>query len=80
MGDFCNAWWQQTYQVKSIVLRHVRTLRTTYTTEIYLVIVLSHIERKNKCVCFQMPNNKISSEGVVSHDVVYYSSSLLVTK
>ena len=30
MGDFWDAWWQQTYQVKSIVLGHVRTLRTTY--------------------------------------------------
>ena len=29
MGDFWDAWWQQTYQVKSIVLGHVRTLRTT---------------------------------------------------
>ena len=29
MGDFQDAWWQQTYQVKSIVLDNVRTLRTT---------------------------------------------------
>ena len=29
MGYFQDAWWQQTYQVKSIVLDNVRTLRTT---------------------------------------------------
>ena len=29
MGDFWDAWWQQTYQVKSIVLGHVRMLRAT---------------------------------------------------
>ena len=29
MGDFQDAWWQQTYQVKSIVLDNVRMLRTT---------------------------------------------------
>ena len=51
MGDFWDAWWQQTYQVKSyrvmynsmvksIVLGHVRMLRTTYTMEIYLVSLL----------------------------------------
>ena len=40
MGYFWDAWWQQTYQVKSIVLDHVRTLRTTLTMEIYLVSLL----------------------------------------
>ena len=29
MGDLKDAWWQQTYQVKSIVLGKVRMLRTT---------------------------------------------------
>ena len=29
MGDYWDAWWQQTYQVKPIVLGHVCTLRTT---------------------------------------------------
>ena len=29
MGDFWDAWWQQTYQAKSIVLGHVRKRRTT---------------------------------------------------
>ena len=29
MEDFWDAWWQQTYQVKSIILGHVRTRRTT---------------------------------------------------
>ena len=28
MGDFWDAWWQQTYQVKSIVLGNVHMLRT----------------------------------------------------
>ena len=28
MGDFQDAWWQQTYQVKFIVLGNVRMLRT----------------------------------------------------
>ena len=27
MGDFWDAWWQQTYQVKSIVFGNVRMLR-----------------------------------------------------
>ena len=40
MGDFWDAWWQQTYQVKSIVLGHVRTLRTTKTMETYPVSLL----------------------------------------
>ena len=40
MGDFQDAWWQQTYQEKSIVLSNVRKLRTTYTMEIYLVSLL----------------------------------------
>ena len=29
MGDFWDAWWQQTCQVKSVVFGHVRMLRTT---------------------------------------------------
>ena len=37
MGD---AWWQQTYQVNSIVLGYVRMLRNTSTMEIYLVSLL----------------------------------------
>ena len=40
MGDFQDAWWQQTSQVKSIVLGNVRMLRTTVTMEIYLVSLL----------------------------------------
>ena len=40
IGDFLGAWWQQTYQVKSIVLQNVRMLRTTQTMEIYLVSLL----------------------------------------
>ena len=40
MGDFRDAWWQQTYQVKSIVIGNVRTLRPTLTMEIYLVSLL----------------------------------------
>ena len=40
MGDFWDAWWQQTYQVKSIVLGYVRTLRTTSAMEVYLVSLL----------------------------------------
>ena len=40
MGDFRDAWCQQTYQVKSIVLGNVRMLRTTYTMAIHLVSLL----------------------------------------
>ena len=40
MGDFWDAWWQQTNQVKSIVLGNVRMLRTTYTMQIYLLSLL----------------------------------------
>ena len=40
MGDFWNAWWQQTYQVESIVLGNERMLRTTPTMEVYLVSLL----------------------------------------
>ena len=38
MWDFRDAWWQQTYQVKSIVLNNVRMLRPTM--EINLVSLL----------------------------------------
>ena len=37
MGAFQDTWWQQTYQVKSIVLDNVLMLRTMQTIEIYLV-------------------------------------------
>ena len=30
VGDFWNSWWQQTYQVKSIVLGKMHLLRTIY--------------------------------------------------
>ena len=40
MGDFRDALWQQTYQVKPIVLGNVRMLRTMQTMEIYLVSLL----------------------------------------
>ena len=40
MGNFWDAWWQQTYQVKSTVLGNVRMLRTTSLMEIYLVSLL----------------------------------------
>ena len=40
MGDFRDAWWQQTYQVKFIVIGHVCKLRTTLTMTIYLVSLL----------------------------------------
>ena len=40
MRDFWDAWWQQTYQVKSIVLGNVRMLKTTPTMEVYLVSLL----------------------------------------
>ena len=42
--DFWNAWWQQTYQAKSIVLGSVRMLRTNQTHKeqlIYWTSVLS---------------------------------------
>ena len=42
IGDFWDAWWQQTYQVKFIVLGHARLLRTTQTMESYLVSLLPH--------------------------------------
>ena len=47
MGGFWNAWWQQTYQVKSIVLGSVRMLRTTLTMDIYLVSLLPHSVSKS---------------------------------
>ena len=40
MGGFWDALWQQTYQVKSLVLGNVSMLRTTQTMEIYLVSLL----------------------------------------
>ena len=40
MGDFWDAWWQQTYRVKSIVFGNVRMHRTTLTLEDYLVSLL----------------------------------------
>ena len=40
MGGVWDAWWQQTYQVKCIILGHVRTLRTMLTMTIYLVNLL----------------------------------------
>ena len=40
IGDFWDAWWQQTYQVNSIVLGNLRKLRATLTMEIYLVGLL----------------------------------------
>ena len=42
MGDFWDAWWQQTYQVKSIVVGHVRTLRTM---EVYLVSMQLYVPK-----------------------------------
>jgi hypothetical protein len=34
MGDFWDVWWQQTYQVKSIVLGNVLMLRTKKTIDL----------------------------------------------
>ena len=46
LGDFQDAWWQQTYQV-SIVLGNVRMLRNTQTIEIYLVSLLPPSAQKS---------------------------------
>ena len=40
MEDFWDAWWQQTYQVASIVFDKVHMLRTAKTMVIYLVSLL----------------------------------------
>ena len=56
MGDFWDAWWQQTYQVKSIVLGHVRTLRTTQTIEIYMVSLLPPSVPKSPIVLLEIPH------------------------
>ena len=50
MGDFQDAWWQQTYQVNSIVLGKVRMLRTTQTMDIYLVSLLPPSVQKSPIV------------------------------
>ena len=52
MGDFWDAWWQQTYQVKSGVLGNVRMLRTTSTMEIYLVSLLPPSVPKSPIVVY----------------------------
>ena len=66
MWDFQDARWQQTYQLKSIVLGNVRMLRTKYTMDIYLVSLLPPSVQKSPIIFVLFRTEAISARVIES--------------